>query len=152
MALPHVYPRDASILSSRAVVCHDEQIRREVAVKIIRFSDVADEASTHPLFTGPVERRTVLDGSEGQFNVGYITFPDGVYSELHTHTTDQVLIVTKGRGFVETEDDRVELAEGDVVWSPAGERHGHGALDGSAMTHLAIMGADNKTEAAERRP
>jgi quercetin dioxygenase-like cupin family protein len=100
-----------------------------------------------PLFTGRVSIRTAAD--EGQFRVAYVSFFDGVRNKFHTHSTDQVLIVTQGKGLVVTEDEQVELEEGDVVIAPAGEKHWHGAAPGSNMTHITITGSDGKTEQLE---
>jgi quercetin dioxygenase-like cupin family protein len=106
-----------------------------------------NERDDIPLFTGRTSMRTAAD--EGQFRVAYVTFFDGVRNKLHTHSTDQVLIITEGKGLVETEGERVELDEGDVVVCPAGEKHWHGAAPGSTMTHITITGAGVKTEQLE---
>lgn len=101
------------------------------------------------LFTGPATSQGMVDGKEAQFSVAYIHFPDGVRNKFHTHTGDQVLIVTAGRGMVATEDVEHAIAEGDVALIPAGEKHRHGAVAGSSMTHVSILPAGSKTEQLE---
>jgi quercetin dioxygenase-like cupin family protein len=32
-----------------------------------------------------------------------------------------------------------EIRQGDVVWTPAGQKHWHGATPTTAMTHIAIQ-------------
>lgn len=98
-------------------------------MRAIRSNEISEEELNDPLFTGPVMRRTVLDGTEGQFNVGYVSFPKGVRNKFHAHTTDQVLIVTKGTRIVATEDQQVELSEGDVVLCPADRKGCHDVDD-----------------------
>ncbi|GAC1405973.1 MAG: hypothetical protein NVSMB60_25550 [Mycobacterium sp.] len=33
----------------------------------------------------------------------------------------------------------MRIAEGDVIWTPPGVKHWHGATDDTAMTHIAIQ-------------
>jgi mannose-6-phosphate isomerase-like protein (cupin superfamily) len=54
------------------------------------------------------------------------------------HNTDQLLVVTGGRGFVATETEEPEITVGDVVHIKAGERHCHGAKADSAMSHITV--------------
>ena len=119
-------------------------------MKVTHASDLPRENVTGPLFTGAVTVRSALSDEEGsEFNVAHIDFPAGVHSRLHRHTTDQVLIVTRGKGMVATENEQVELTVGDVVHAPAGEKHWHGAVTGSAMTHISITGRGSDVELLE---
>jgi quercetin dioxygenase-like cupin family protein len=120
-------------------------------MKVTRKSEVRErEVSFNAaLFTGPARSQTMVDGNEAQFSVAYIHFPDGVRNKFHTHSGDQVLIVTEGRGMVATEDEEVEIAAGDVALIPAGEIHRHGALPGSKMTHVSVLPSGSKTEQVE---
>ena len=53
-----------------------------------------------------------------------------------------MLIVTCGRGWAQREGGPIEeIRPGDVVTSPPGEKHWHGATATSAMTHIAIREA-----------
>ena len=91
-------------------------------------------------FTGRV-RRDALMGSEepGRVNTGLVTFEPGARTAWHTHPAGQILIVTAGRGWVQSEGgERVDVTPGDSVWFPAGERHWHGATATTAMTHIAV--------------
>jgi mannose-6-phosphate isomerase-like protein (cupin superfamily) len=52
----------------------------------------------------------------------------------------QTLIVTSGAGRVQQWGGPVEeLRPGDVVWTPPGVKHWHGAAPTTAMTHIAIQ-------------
>ncbi|MXX88655.1 MAG: cupin domain-containing protein [Boseongicola sp. SB0665_bin_10] len=60
----------------------------------------------------------------------------------HTHPLGQALIVTAGKGLVQTSGDRIhEIRSGDVVWFAPEERHWHGAAPDTGMTHIAIQEA-----------
>jgi len=70
----------------------------------------------------------------------YVTFEPGARSAWHTHPAGQVLIVTAGVGRVQRWGGPVqEIRPGDVVWTPPGVKHWHGAAPSTAMTHIAIQ-------------
>ena len=70
---------------------------------------------------------------------GLVTFEPGARSAWHTHPAGQVLIVTSGTGWVQEEGgEKREIKPGDVVWTPPGVKHWHGATATNAMTHIAI--------------
>ncbi|HEX9340908.1 MAG TPA: cupin domain-containing protein [Thermoplasmata archaeon] len=69
-----------------------------------------------------------------------VTFEPGARTAWHAHPLGQTLIVTAGRGFVQSWGGPVEeIHPGDVVSCPPGEKHWHGATPDSAMTHIAII-------------
>jgi quercetin dioxygenase-like cupin family protein len=68
-----------------------------------------------------------------------VTFEPWARTAWHTHPLGQTLISTAGYGWVQQEGGPVEeVRPGDVVWSPPGVRHWHGATTTTAMTHIAI--------------
>ena len=70
----------------------------------------------------------------------HVTFEPGARTAWHTHPLGQTLIVTSGRGWAQQWGGPVEeLAPGDVIWVPPGEKHWHGATPTTAMTHIAIQ-------------
>jgi len=74
----------------------------------------------------------------------YVTFEPGARSTWHTHPAGQVLIVTAGAGRVQRWGGPVqEIKPGDVVWTPPGVKHWHGAAPTTAMTHIAIQDTAN---------
>lgn len=101
------------------------------------------------LFTGPATAQRVLSSEDAQYNVAFIHFAEGVRNKFHTHSSDQLLIATQGRGMVATEDEEVELRPGSIAHIPAGEKHRHGALPGSTMTHISITAAHSTLEQLE---
>ncbi len=105
-------------------------------------------SGTNPSMAGPAEwftgtvRLDPLFAAEapGRTAGAHVTFEPGARTAWHTHPAGQTLIVTFGRGRVQREGGPVEeIAAGDVVWFPAGEKHWHGAAPDTAMSHIAIQ-------------
>src|SRR5438552_4163068 len=70
----------------------------------------------------------------------YVSFEPGARSAWHTHPLGQTLIVTAGTGWVQQEGGaKQEVKPGDVIWTPPGVKHWHGAAATNAMTHIAVQ-------------
>ena len=75
-------------------------------------------------------------------SAGHVTFEPGARSAWHTHPAGQVLIVSSGTGWVQEWNGRKrEIKPGDVIWTPAGVKHWHGATATTGMSHFAIQEA-----------
>lgn len=75
------------------------------------------------------------------FSGAEVTFQPGARTAWHSHPAGQTLVVTGGNGWVQIEGGpRHEVSDGDVVWTPPGVRHWHGAKPDAAMTHTALQG------------
>jgi quercetin dioxygenase-like cupin family protein len=96
-------------------------------------------------FTGNVRLDTRFKATPPGLTAGAIvTFEPGARTAWHTHPLGQLLIVTSGLGWAQSEGgSRNEIRPGDVVWFEPGEKHWHGATDRTAMTHVAIAEAGN---------
>jgi quercetin dioxygenase-like cupin family protein len=71
-----------------------------------------------------------------------VTFEPGARSAWHTHPLGQTLIVTAGTGWAQQENgEKQEIRSGDVIWTPPGVKHWHGATTTDRMTHIAIQEA-----------
>ena len=69
-----------------------------------------------------------------------ITFEPGARTAWHTHPLGQILIVTAGCGWAQSQGGPVEeIRSGDVIWFPPGEKHWHGATPTTAVTHIGIQ-------------
>jgi quercetin dioxygenase-like cupin family protein len=69
-----------------------------------------------------------------------VTFEPGARTAWHTHPLGQTLIVTSGCGWAQREGGPIEeIQPGDVIWFSPGEKHWHGAMATTAMTHIAIQ-------------
>jgi quercetin dioxygenase-like cupin family protein len=70
----------------------------------------------------------------------YVTFEPGARSDWHTHPAGQVLVVSAGVGRVQQAGGPVqEIRPGDVIWTPPGVKHWHGAAPSTPVTHMAIQ-------------
>ena len=93
-------------------------------------------------FTGSVrvEHLFPVHGPESRVSAANVTFQPGARSAWHTHPLGQNLIITAGRGWVQQEGgEKYEIRPGDVVWTPPGVKHWHGATPNERLTHIAIQ-------------
>jgi quercetin dioxygenase-like cupin family protein len=80
-----------------------------------------------------------LAGEKSDLTGAHITFEPGSRTAWHNHPAGQYLIVTAGIGWVQAQGEaRREIKAGDVVWTPPGVFHWHGASPTHALTHIAV--------------
>jgi quercetin dioxygenase-like cupin family protein len=109
-------------------------------MKIVKMDEVPKQTHATPLFTGPdVTRQSLIAGGDLVLNI--VTFGKGVKNKWHTHDGDQVLIITAGKGYVATEQEKKIVSVGEVVLFPAGEKHWHGATKDSEFSHITVTKA-----------
>lgn len=83
----------------------------------------------------------------------HVYFENGAKTKVHTHNGNQILIVTKGNGVLETFSkkenkkdhfgikriQKISLKPGDVTYIPKGTLHTHGSADKkNVFSHIAI--------------
>jgi quercetin dioxygenase-like cupin family protein len=92
-------------------------------------------------FTGTAYVEPLFAANEPfQSNGGAVTFLPGARSNWHTHPAGQVLIVTDGTGWVQEEGgEKLVMQPGDVIWTPPGVKHWHGATNTTSVKHIAIQ-------------
>ena len=113
------------------------------------MDEIIKEPFSSPLFTGSgVTRQSLTPGSKN-FSMNVVNFSKGVRNKLHTHESDQVLIVTSGTGIIATEAKQHTVTTGHVALIPAGERHWHGATEDSTFAHIALTLVGSKTISVE---
>jgi len=106
-------------------------------VRIIRAAEVVGSPPPGPTFTGEVRISPIL--RDERIAANSVAFLAGARTYWHTHEHGQLLLVTAGSAWVVGEDDvRHRVEQGDLVWSEPGERHWHGAVAATDMTHLAV--------------
>ena len=110
-----------------------------------------EDATNAPLFVGgKVTRQPLVDREVSDyFNFGLVSFAAGARNKFHTHTSDQVLFVTRGTGLVASRSEQIEVHEGDTILIPRGEEHWHGATADSDFTHISLQSADSPTTQIE---
>ena len=96
-------------------------------------------------FTGKVRIDALFEAPDpARARGANVTFEPGARSHWHTHPLGQTLIVTAGCGLVQSWGGPIKIIRpGDVISCPPGEKHWHGAMPGTAMTHIAIQEALN---------
>lgn len=89
---------------------------------------------------GPVHRKGLIDAEDtGGFSVLLVTFGPGAKLNFHTHTYEQILYVTEGKGIVATKEKEQIVTLGEVIFIAPGEVHWHGATKDSSFSHIAIQ-------------
>ena len=113
-------------------------------MRVIKISEVKKESFSHPLFTGSDVTRQVLLPESKEYEVNVVNFGRGVRNKFHTHGSEQILIVTSGKGMIATETEEKVISTGDVVIIPAGEKHRHGATKDSEFSHIYVSRLGSK--------
>jgi quercetin dioxygenase-like cupin family protein len=92
------------------------------------------------MFTGDVFLDAIVQGKEpSRVRVNAVRFTPGARTAWHSHAMGQTLYVTEGRGLVQARGGSIsEIRPGDVISTPSGEWHWHGAAPEHYMTHLSI--------------
>lgn len=112
-------------------------------MSIVRMDSVPPVEGPDAWFTGDAVITPVFSATE-QTPTGCasVEFAPGARSAWHTHPAGQLLVVTEGNGWIqEWGHARREIAAGDVIRTPPGVKHWHGATATEPMTHLAMQQA-----------
>ena len=77
-----------------------------------------------------------------------VTFEPACINNWHRHATEQILLVTEGKGWYQEWGKPAQfLKKGDAITIPKGVKHWHGATADSWFAHISIMDtAKDKTE------
>jgi quercetin dioxygenase-like cupin family protein len=92
-------------------------------------------------FTGDVSVKPLFGANDVRtISAGQVTFSPCARSAWHTHPAGQTLIVTAGTGWVQQwGGEKQQMNTGDVIWTPPGVKHWHGATDSGGVTHIALQ-------------
>ena len=109
-------------------------------MKVIKMDDVEVKEATSKIFEGGkvTDQRIIDESIAKEMRVIVVNFSAGAKNKLHTHTFEQILLVTDGKGIVATEKEEHVVTQGTIVYIPAGELHWHGATEDSSFSHIAI--------------
>ncbi len=109
-------------------------------MRVVHMAASGRARSENPIFTGVVESQTAVGEESRDLRLSDIHFRDGARNTWHVHSTDQILVITEGKGIVADGNEERQVGAGDVVFIPANTRHRHGAQPGHDMTHWSILG------------
>jgi len=101
------------------------------------------------LFTSDDVLRQTLVADSANYNAAIVNFGHGVRNKFHTHTCDQMLIVTSGKGIVATEQEQRVVEAGDLILVTTGEKHWHGATPSTEFAHITITVPGSQTTQLE---
>lgn len=96
--------------------------------------DVGDLTGKLPSGNMTLDQRLDVDN----IRIGSAVFQPGAYTWWHKHSIGQVFIIEQGRGVVSTRDGSQILRAGDMLHTPAGEEHWHGAAPDSVFIYTVI--------------
>ena len=108
----------------------------------VRSNDASPSIiGTPSFFTGHVVIEMYFSATEHTVGTGaHVTFAPGARTAWHSHPAGQHLLVTSGTGWVqEWGGERQQIKAGDIIWTPPGVKHWHGATESNAMGHIAIQ-------------
>ena len=110
----------------------------------IEVSDIGSRPASvgsEEYFTGTAIIEPLFSPRESaRASAARVTFAPGARTAWHSHPRGQTLVVNSGQGWVQRRDgERRELEPGDVVWTPPGVEHWHGATPEQSMSHIAIQ-------------
>jgi len=90
--------------------------------------------------------QAIIDtGMSNRFAISHVNFDKGSRNKFHTHSIEQVLIITEGKGIVATDEEEIIVVPGDIVFIGANEKHWHGATKDSTFSHLYVMAPEQET-------
>jgi quercetin dioxygenase-like cupin family protein len=98
-------------------------------------------------FTGDAWADVIYRGEEpSKARANLVRFSPGARTAWHSHSLGQTLYIVEGIALIQSRGGQlIEAHPGDVVWTPSGEEHWHGAAPDQFMTHLALWEADEAT-------
>ena len=116
----------------------------------MEISPDADRSATAgpaETFTGDVSVKPLFDPNGVRtFGSAEVSFTPCARTAWHTHPAGQTLYVTTGDGWIQQwGGEKQAIHPGDVIWTPPGVKHWHGATDTTAMTHIAIQASVDGT-------
>ncbi len=99
-----------------------------------------DENNDQFVSQGPVLRQELFTAKDtGGFGALLVTFKPGARLKFHTHSFEQILYITAGKGIVATKDKEYTVTPGTIVYIAPGEAHWHGAAKDSSFAHVCLQ-------------
>jgi quercetin dioxygenase-like cupin family protein len=96
------------------------------------------------MFTGDAWADVIYRGvNPSSARANMVRFAPGARSAWHSHGLGQTLYIVEGIALIQNRGgDVLEARAGDVIWTPPGEEHWHGAAPDRLMAHIALWEGD----------
>lgn len=119
--------------------CATQKIAKEMAIEKMKEPVMMDDSS--PVFSGNVKVQMLFDSHPPSNLTGAnVTFSPKARSAWHYHPMGQLLVVNEGEGLVQEWGKPVRtIKKGDIVWTPPGIKHWHGACLDKSLSHTALQ-------------
>jgi quercetin dioxygenase-like cupin family protein len=137
----------SALIAALSAMAQTQAATPAQAMRITRAGTQSPAKGPAQNFTGAVRVDPLFAANApSRTSAAYVTFEPGARSAWHSHPAGQTLVVTAGTGRIQSSGGPVqEIRQGDVIWTPPGVRHWHGAAPDTVMTHMAIQDtADGK--------
>jgi quercetin dioxygenase-like cupin family protein len=123
-------------ISAMAAVAVTDASKSLVVVR----KNTTPESGAPQRFTGKAVVESRFEGARpSHLAAAIVSFEPGARTAWHTHPHGQMLVVTAGCGWVQQEGgERQPIRVGDIVWTPPGIKHWHGAGTQEPMSHAAV--------------
>ncbi len=105
---------------------------------VMRGGNGFDSEVVEGTFSGKTWSDMYIRPTEGGVGVANLHFEPCARTFWHSHPGGQLLIVVAGEGFVGSETEKVTVRAGDMIWTPPGVRHWHGASPSRFLLHTAV--------------
>ncbi|SFI32600.1 Cupin domain protein [Streptosporangium canum] len=99
------------------------------------------------MFTGDAWWDVIYRGEEpSRARANMVRFSPGARTTWHSHGLGQSLHIVEGVALIQARGGKlIEAHPGDIVYTPTGEEHRHGATPDHFMIHLALWEGDDTT-------
>ncbi|CAM5718447.1 MULTISPECIES: (R)-mandelonitrile lyase [Streptomyces] len=97
------------------------------------------------MFTGDAWADVIYRGEEpSRTRANAVHFAPGARTAWHSHGIGQTLYIVEGIALIQSRGGKIfEAHPGQVIWTPPGEEHWHGAAPDHFMTHIALWEGDD---------
>jgi len=97
------------------------------------------------MFTGDAWADVIYRGEDpSRARTNMVRFAPAARTAWHSHGLGQTLYIVEGIALIQSRGGEiVEAHPGDVIFTPAGEEHWHGAAPDRFMAHIALWEGDD---------
>ncbi len=128
--------------NANAVMKEDSTMTNEkTGMQILNTATAVFNPGPEAYFTGKVSVAPMIkEVDPSALSCGCVNFQPGARSAWHTHPKGQLLIIKEGSGYVQEWGKPIQrIKKGDLIWTPPGVKHWHGASPETSMLQFAVQ-------------